>query len=322
MNVSRPRRLRNTRAIRRALSETTLEPRHLVAPLFVKEGLEGPMPIASMPGQVQHDLASVVKEARELANEGVSGILLFGVPAAKDEIGTEADSSSGISQMALTVLRDELGDDMIIVSDLCLCEYTSHGHCAVMTEQTVDEHATLERYAQVALAQASAGAHFVAPSGMMDGQVAAIRSALDSQGYDKVGMVAYAAKFASSLYAPFRDAAEGTPSFGDRRSHQLDVANAREAMREIALDLEEGADIVMVKPAGGYLDIVAESKLRYEAPLAAYQVSGEYSMLHAAAAFRWIDYQAAVTESLLSIKRAGADLIVTYFAKEAARWLQ
>lgn len=322
MTASRPRRLRTTAAIRRALSETTLEPRHFIAPLFVKEELDRPMPIPSMPGQLQHDLESLVKEARALANEGVAGILLFGVPKVKDAHGTEADSLAGISQTALTLLRRELGDDMIILSDLCLCEYTSHGHCAVMAEDTIDEHATLERYAQIALAQAYAGAHFVAPSGMMDGQVGAIRRALDTQGYDNVGVVSYAAKFASSLYAPFRDAAEGAPSFGDRRSHQLDVANAREAMREIVPDLEEGADIVMVKPAGGYLDVVAESKRRFDAPVAAYQVSGEYSMLHAAAAFEWIDYQAAVTESLISIKRAGADLIVTYFAKEAARWLQ
>lgn len=322
MNLSRPRRLRASSAVRRAISETSLEPRNFIAPVFVKEGLDGPVSIAAMPGQSQHDLESLVKEARELANEGVAGILLFGVPDAKDAYGSQAGALSGISQTALSLLRQEVGDQMIIVADLCLCEYTSHGHCAVMIGEEVDERLTLERYEQIALAQAYAGAHFVAPSGMMDGQVEAIRTALDSEGYDSVGIVAYSAKFASSLYAPFREAAEGTPRFGDRRSHQLDPGNAREAMREIALDLDQGADVVLIKPAGGYLDIVSEAKRRFNVPLAAYQVSGEYSMLQAASARGWIDYQAAVLESLVSIKRAGADLIVSYFAKEAARWLQ
>jgi len=274
-----------------------------------------------MPGQIQHSLDSVVKEARELANQGVAGILLFGIPRSKDAEGNEADSMTGISQTALTLLRQELGDETVIMSDLCLCEYTSSGHCAVLTDDEIDEARTLRRYAEIALAQAYAGAHFVAPSGMMDGQVGAIRAALDGEGFGDVGIVAYSAKFASSLYSPFRDAAEGAPRFGDRRSHQLDPSNSREAMREVALDIEEGADVVMVKPAGGYLDVVAETRRRFDTPIAAYQVSGEYSMLHAAAAFEWIDYQAAVTESLTSIRRAGADINVTYVAKEAARWL-
>lgn len=317
----RPRRLRTTAAIRRAVAETTVAPSDLIAPLFVKEGLDRAVAIPSLPGQMQHGLESLVKEARSLANDGIAGVMLFGIPADKDEHGLQADAPRGITQTALSLLREDVGNSMMIVADLCLCEYTSHGHCAVMAGGDLDERATLRRYSAIAVAQARAGAHFVAPSGMMDGQVAAIRSALDSEGFEHVGIVSYAAKFASGFYGPFRDAAEGAPLFGDRRGHQLDPANGREAMREIALDIAEGADVVMVKPAGSYLDIVNKARERFDTPLAAYQVSGEYSMLHAAAERGWIDLQPAALETLTSIKRAGADLIVSYFTPEAARWL-
>ncbi|MGH2808863.1 MAG: porphobilinogen synthase [Actinomycetota bacterium] len=318
---TRPRRLRTNPAIRRAVAETRLTPGDLIAPLVVKEDIAEPIAIDPIPGQFQHTVDSLVKEARVLANDGVAGLLLFGIPSHKDGHGSQADHDNGITQVALARLRDEIGGDMLIASDVCLCEYTSHGQCTILSGAGIDEHRTLERYRAIARSHARAGAHFVAPSGMMDGQVAAIRDTLDGTGYSDVGIIGYSAKYASSFYAPFRNAAEGAPSFGDRRHHQMDPANLDEALREIELDLEEGADVVMVKPATTYLDVVHAAKTTFRAPVAAYHVSGEYSMLHAAAERGWIDYTAALIETLTSIKRAGADLIVTYAAKEIARWL-
>jgi len=318
----RPRRLRRTPALRALVRETDLAPRHLIAPLFVKEGVSEPVPIPSMPGQVQHTLESVRKEASEIAAAGVLGFMLFGIPQRKDAEGSEAWNPDGISQQAIRELRAELGDDAVVVADLCLDEYTDHGHCGVLTDAgEVDNDATLERYRRIAVAQAEAGAHLVGPSGMMDGQVAAIRDALDDAGRDDVGILAYAAKFASALYGPFRDAAECAPRFGDRTGYQMDPANADEAIREIRTDLDEGADVVMVKPALAYLDVIRRAKDETGARLAAYQVSGEFSMVKAAAANGWLDERATVLELLTSIRRAGADLVLTYHAKDAAGWL-
>jgi porphobilinogen synthase len=318
----RLRRLRRTAALRALVRETDLAPRQLVAPLFVKEGISEPLEIASMPGQYQHTLESLRKEAAEIASRGVVGFILFGVPERKDAEGSEADNPNGIVQKALRELRDELGDEHVVIADLCLDEYTDHGHCGVLTESgDVDNDATLERYRSIALAQAEAGAHLVGPSGMMDGQVAAIRDALDGAGATDVGILAYAAKFASALYGPFRDAAEGAPRFGDRTGYQMDPANADEAIREVRADIDEGADIVMVKPAVPYLDVVRRVKDETESPTAAYNVSGEYAMVKAAAQNGWLDERRTVLELLTSIRRAGADLILTYHAKDAAEWL-
>jgi porphobilinogen synthase len=318
----RPRRLRRTAALRALVRETDLAPRQLVAPLFVKEGISEPLEIASMPGQYQHTLESLRKEAAEIASRGVVGFILFGVPERKDAEGSEADNPNGIVQKALRELRDELGDEHVVIADLCLDEYTDHGHCGVLTESgDVDNDATLERYRSIALAQAEAGAHLVGPSGMMDGQVAAIRDALDGAGATDVGILAYAAKFASALYGPFRDAAEGAPRFGDRTGYQMDPANADEAIREVRADIDEGADIVMVKPAVPYLDVVRRVKDETGSPTAAYNVSGEYAMVKAAAQNGWLDERRTVLELLTSIRRAGADLILTYHAKDAAEWL-
>ncbi len=304
------------------MRETDLAPRHLIAPLFVKEGVEGPVPIPSMPGQVQHTLESLRKEARELAERGILGIVLFGVPARKDAEGSEAWNPEGIAQRGLRALHDELGDDAVVMGDLCLDEYTDHGHCGLLTEGgEVDNDATLERYRWVALAQAEAGAHMVAPSGMMDGQVGAIREALDEAGFERTGILAYAAKFASAFYGPFRDAAECAPRFGDRAGYQMDPPNADEALREVWADIGEGADVVMVKPALPYLDVVRRVKDETGYPVAAYNVSGEYAMLKAAAGNGWIDERRAVLEVLTSIRRAGADLVLTYHARDAAAWL-
>jgi len=302
--------------------ETDLAPRHLIAPLFVKEGVRDPVPIDSMPGQLQHTLDSLRKEANEIASRGVPAFMLFGIPARKDEEGSEAWNPQGIAQRALRVLRQELGDDHVVIADLCLDEYTSHGHCGVLDDEgNVDNDRTLERYRRIALAQAEAGADLVGPSGMMDGQVGQIRDALDASGFERVGILAYAAKFASSLYGPFRDAAECAPRFGDRTGYQMDPPNADEAIREIRADIEEGADVVMVKPALPYLDVVRRAKDETRFPLAAYNVSGEYAMVKAAAQNGWIDGRRATLEILTSIRRAGADLILTYHAKEAADWL-
>jgi len=319
----RPRRLRRTAAMRALVRETRLHADDLIMPMFCKEGIEEPAAIASMPGQMQHTLESLRKEAVAIAESGVRAFMLFGVPATKDGEGSQAWHPDGIGQRAIEALRSEFGDDAVVMSDLCLDEYTDHGHCGVLNERDeVDNDATLERYARIAVAQAVAGAHVVGPSGMMDGQVATIRAALDDSGHDDVAIMAYAAKFASAFYGPFREAAEGAPRFGDRTGYQQDPANGDEALREIRADIDEGADIVMVKPALPYLDVVARAKRETGFPLAAYHVSGEYSMLKAAVANGWLDERRTVLETLTSIRRAGADLILTYHAHDAARWLR
>lgn len=317
----RPRRLRRTAALRGAFAETCVTPGDLIAPLFVKEGLTEPSSISSMPGHFQHTLESVTKEARELVGLGVAGVLLFGIPASKDADGSEAWATTGISQAALAAIKDEVAEDAVVIADLCLCEYTDHGHCGILEGDQVANDPTTEAYARIAVAQAEAGADLIAPSGMMDGQVAAIRAALDSNGHQELPVLAYAAKYASSFYGPFREAAEGAPRFGDRRAYQQDPANVEEALREVALDLAEGADAVMVKPAIGYLDVVRAVKQEFGYPTAAYNVSGEYSMLMAAAERGWIDERQATLETLTSIRRAGADLVITYHARKAAEWL-
>jgi len=318
----RPRRMRRTAALRSLIRETDLAPRHLIAPLFVKEGIAEPVAIASMPGQFQHTVESLRKEGREIASKGVVAFVLFGVPARKDAEGSEAWNPDGIAQEGLRALREELGDDHVLIADLCLDEYTDHGHCGVLAaDGSVDNDRTLERYRQIAVVQAEAGADLVAPSGMMDGQVAAIRSALDEAGHAPTGILAYAAKFASSFYGPFRDAAECAPRFGDRTGYQMDPPNSEEALREIRADIDEGADIVMVKPALPYLDVICRAKQEIGFPLAAYNVSGEYSMVKAAAQNGWIDGRRATLEILTAIRRAGADLILTYHARDAADWL-
>ncbi|MGZ8753189.1 MAG: porphobilinogen synthase [Acidimicrobiia bacterium] len=315
----RLRRLRRTPTLRRLVSETRLSVDGLVAPLFVKEGIDGPEPIVSMPGVVQHSQESLRKEVRELAGLGVPAVMLFGIPAVKDARGSGADAADGVVQQAVRNLRDEVGDALVLMTDDCLDEFTDHGHCGVITPGgEVDNDATLERYASIAIAQADAGADVIAPSGMMDGQVAAIRTALDQSGHQDALVLAYAAKYASALYGPFRDAAECAPSFGDRRSYQMDPGNAREALAETVLDVDEGADMVMVKPALAYLDVIAAVRASFDLPVAAYHVSGEYAMLKAAAERGWIDGTAVALEHLLSIKRAGADFVLTYLAHEAA----
>ena len=318
----RPRRLRRTPALRALVRETTLEPGDLIAPLIVKEGIDEAVPIASMPGQFQHTVESLRKEAVEIAERGVRAFVLFGVPVDKDPEGSEAWNPDGIAQQAIAALRTEFGDDAVVIADLCLDEYTDHGHCGVLNDrQEVDNDATIALYRRIAIAQAQAGVHLVAPSGMMDGQVAAIRDELDAAGHDDVAIMAYAAKFASALYGPFREAAEGAPSFGDRTGYQQDPANVDEALREIFADVDEGADIVMVKPALPYLDVVRAAKDATGYPVAAYHVSGEYAMVKAAVSNGWLDERRVVLELLTSIRRAGADLVLTYHAKDAAGWL-
>jgi len=315
----RLRRLRRTPVMRRLVSETHLSVDDLVAPLFVKEGIADPEPVVSMPGVMQHTQKSLRAEARALADLGVPALILFGVPAAKDARGSAADDPHGVVQVALRSLRDEVGDEMVLMADNCLDEYTDHGHCGLLDDSgEVDNDATLERYASAAVAQAEAGADIVAPSGMMDGQVGAIRDALDASGHTEVAILAYAAKYASALYGPFRDAAECAPKSGDRRGYQMDPANAREALEEVALDVIEGADMLMVKPALAYLDVIAAVRAEFDLPLAAYHVSGEYAMIKAAAQLGWIDGNAVGLEHLLAIKRAGADMILTYLAREVA----
>jgi porphobilinogen synthase len=297
-------------------------PADLVLPVFVKQDIGEPVPISSMPGVVQHSLDSLRKAAHEAAEAGIGGLMLFGIPAEKDAVGSQADAADGIVNQALRRLRDDLGDELVLMADLCLCEYTDHGHCGVITPAgIVDNDPTLDRYAAVAIAQAQAGAHLVAPSGMMDGQVAAIRGGLDSAAFSEVPILAYAAKYASGFYGPFREAAEGAPQFGDRSTYQMDPPNADEALREVAQDLAEGADAVMVKPALPYLDIVARVADAVQVPVAAYQVSGEYAMLEAAAANGWIERPRAIIETLTAIRRAGAGTVLTYWAVEAAGWL-
>jgi porphobilinogen synthase len=320
--VARPRRLRRTPALRAMVAQTSLRPAELVLPVFVKEGIGEPRPIGSMPGVVQHTRDSLRKAAADAAAAGVGGLMVFGIPAAKDGRGSAADDPAGISQLALADLRAEVGDACVVLADLCLCEYTDHGHCGLLTaDGDVRNDATLERYAAIAVAQADAGAHLVAPSGMMDGQVGTIRAALDAAGHDGVGICAYSAKYASAFYGPFREAAEGAPAFGDRAGHQQDPANAAEALREVALDVGEGADMVMVKPALPYLDIIRRVADTVSLPVAAYQVSGEFAMVEAAAARGWLDRDRVIMETLTAIRRAGASVILTYWAAEVARRL-
>ena len=315
----RPRRLRSSEAVRRLVREADFAARHLVLPLFVVEGLTEPRPIPSMPGVVQHSRESLRKAVAEAATLGLGGVMLFGIPEQKDAVGSQAVRPEGILNAAIADARAEVGDALVVMSDLCLDEFTDHGHCGVIdAEGNVLNDPTLEIYAQMAEVQAAAGAHFVGPSGMMDGQVAAVRSALDSSGHSSVGILAYAAKYASAFYGPFRDAVNSSLE-GDRRTYQQDPGNRREAMREALLDVAEGADIVMVKPALGYLDIVADLRAAVDIPVAAYNVSGEYAMVEAAAANGWIDRDRAITETVTSIRRAGADIVLTYWAAELAR---
>src|SRR3954464_754007 len=312
------RRLRRTPALRRLVAETRLSVDDLVAPLFVREGIDEPQPIASLPGVVQHTRESLRKEAARLVDLGVPALILFGVPATKDAEGSGAWDPDGIVQVALRDLRDDVGDDLVLLADLCVDEYTDHGHCGVLDDLgQVDNDATLDLYARAAVAQAEAGADITAPSGMMDGQVLAIREALDDEGFDQTAILAYAAKYASALYGPFRDAVDvSIVGGGDRKGYQQDPRNAREALEEIRLDVNEGADMVMVKPALAYLDVIARARAELDVPLAAYHVSGEYSMIKAAAERGWIDGGAVALEHLTAIRRAGADIILTYLAGE------
>jgi len=319
----RLRRLRRTPALRRLRAESAIGVDDVVAPLFVREDISEPNPIASLPGIVQHTRESLVKEARELVELGVPGVILFGVPAAKDAAGSQASDPDGIVQLALRDLRDEVGDDLVLMADLCLDEYTDHGHCGVLDAGgQPDNDATLERYAEVAVAQAGAGADVVAPSGMMDGQVAAIRAGLDGAGHAPVAILAYSAKYASALYGPFREAVDvSIAGGGDRRGYQQDPRNVREALAEVAEDVAEGADMVMVKPALACLDVLAAVRASVDVPVAAYHVSGEYAMVKAAAERGWIDGEAVALEHLGAIKRAGADFVLTYLARELAQSL-
>ena len=319
--IVRPRRLRQSPAVRRWVSQTRLHPADLVLPLFVKEGISEPAPISSMPGVVQHTLDSLVEAAREAIDAGVGGLMVFGVPAERDEIGSGATDPDGILNVALRRLRDEFGASTVLMADLCLDEFTSHGHCGVLTETgAVDNDATLEIYGRMAVAQARAGAHVVGPSGMMDGQVEVVRAALDDAGFTDVIVLAYAAKYASAAYGPFREAVDSALQ-GDRATYQQDPGNLTESLREVRLDIEQGADIVMVKPATLYLDVIAAVKQSSDVPVAAYHVSGEMAMIEAAAANGWIDRDRMVTEQLTAIKRAGAQIILTYYAAEVARRL-
>lgn len=319
----RPRRLRSTPALRRLVAQTSLEPRHLVLPMFVADGIDEPRPIASMPGVVQHTRDSLRRAASDAVAAGVGGLMLFGVPreSDKDSLGTCGIDPDGILNVALRDLAGDLGDATVLMADTCLDEFTDHGHCGVLDARgRVDNDATNVQYVKLAVAQAQSGAHVVGPSGMMDGQVAAIRDGLDTAGFTDVAILAYAAKFASAFYGPFRDAVASSLT-GDRRTYQQDSGNGREAVREVLLDVGEGADIVMVKPAMAYLDIVAAAAAASPVPVAAYQVSGEYAMIRAAAANGWVDGRAAALESLTCIRRAGADIVLSYWAAEAAGWL-
>lgn len=318
----RPRRLRATPALRGLARENTVRPGQLVLPMFVREGISGPRPISAMPGVLQHTVDSLVSEVRVARDAGVGGVMLFGVPQVRDATGCGADDPDGILNRAVRAVRDAVGESTVLMADLCLDEFTDHGHCGVLDASgRVDNDATLDRYASVALAQAQAGAGVLGLSGMMDGQVAAVREALDLAGFDDVVLLAYAAKFASACYGPFREAVDSQLS-GDRRSYQQDPANGREALREVDLDVAQGADIVMVKPGLPYLDILHQVAARSPVPVWAYQVSGEYAMVEAAAARGWVDRRATIMESLTCFVRAGADVVLTYWAAEAAQWLQ
>lgn len=317
----RPRRLRTTPAVRRLVAETSIEPRHLVLPMFVAEGRAEPTPIASMPGVVQHTRDTARRAVAEAAELGLGGIMLFGLPERKDATGSGALDPGGILNVAIADAVSEVGDALVVMSDLCLDEFTDHGHCGVLDERgRVDNDATLDLYAKMGVAHAEAGAHMVGPSGMMDGQVGVIRRALDAADHTDTSILAYAVKYASAFFGPFREAVQSSLQ-GDRRTYQQDPSNAREAAREATLDVEEGADLVMVKPASGYLDVVSDIRARVDVPVAAYNVSGEYAMVEAAAANGWIERESAIDEMLLSIRRAGADIVLTYWATEVARRL-
>jgi porphobilinogen synthase len=316
--AERPRRLRRTPALRRLVAETAIQPQHLVLPLFVREGAGEARAIPSMPGVVQHNRDTVRKSALDAVEAGVGGLMLFGVPASRDAVGSGAEDPDGVLNTAIRDVVAEVGDATVVMADLCLDEFTDHGHCGVLAaDGSVDNDATLSAYQRMALAQAAAGVHVVGPSGMMDGQIGAIRSALDGGGFTDIAILAYAAKYASAFYGPFRDAVESTLT-GDRRGYQQNPSNGREALREVRLDVAEGADIVMVKPALSYLDVVARVRAAVDVPVAAYQVSGEYAMVEAAAAEGWIDRDQVIAETLTSIRRAGADIVLTYWAVEVA----
>jgi len=318
----RMRRLRRNPKIRSLVQETKLAPENLIYPIFIDENAKKKIPIDTMPGQSRLPLGELNKEIENLTARGISSAILFGIPKKKDEIASQAYSENGIIQRSVKSIKKAFGNEFIVITDVCLCEYTSHGHCGIIKNKSVDNDATLELLSKTALSHAKAGADVVAPSDMMDGRVRAIRGTLDESGFKETIIMSYAAKYASSFYSPFREAAESKPSFGDRKSYQMDIANASEALREVALDINEGADIVMVKPALPYLDIITRVKERFHMPTAAYNVSGEYSMVKAAAEKGFIDEKKIVLEILTSIKRAGADLILTYHAKDAAKWLK
>lgn len=318
--ITRLRRMRATETHRRMVRETRLSVDDLIYPLFAVHGRNISREISSMPGVFQYSIDNILREAKEVNSLGIPGVILFGIPEHKDETGSEAYADNGIIQQAVKAIKNSI-PDLIVITDVCLCEYTSHGHCGIVKSGRVLNDPTNDLLARESVSHVKAGADIVAPSDMMDGRVSAIRQALDSEGFENIPIISYGAKYASAFYGPFRDAAESTPQFGDRRSYQMDPANSREAMQEIALDVEEGADIVMVKPALPYLDIICKIKERWDLPVAAYNVSGEYSMVKAAGRLGWIDESRVMMETLTSIKRAGADIILTYFAKEAARIL-
>jgi porphobilinogen synthase len=317
----RMRRLRRTQALRDMLNPLNLSASHLIYPIFVEEGIDAPVPINSMPGYSRLPLAMVAEEGKYALAQGCKGVLLFGIPAEKDEVGTQAYAKEGIVQRAIRELKKAHGPDLVIIGDVCLCEYMSHGHCGIVKDGEIQNDATLELLGKTAVSYAEAGVDIVAPSAMMDGQIGAIREALDQAGYEQIPILAYSAKYASGFYGPFREAAESTPKFGDRRSYQMNPGSQVEALREIELDIAEGADMIMVKPALAYLDVIALAKANFNVPIVAYNVSGEYSMVKAAAEKGWIDEKTITREILLGIKRAGADLIITYHAKDAKSWL-
>jgi len=317
----RMRRLRRTPLIRELVREVRLDRSNLIQPIFVEEGLKTEVGILSMPGQRRQSTGTVGREVGRLVDKGVKSVILFGIPTVKDEIGSAAYDPNGIVQRTICDLKARFDDELVVLTDVCMCQYTIHGHCGLVNEERIDNDKTLPKLAEVAVSHAQAGADIVAPSAMIDGQVKTIRQALDDSGFKDVAVMAYAAKHASSFFGPFRDAASSTPKFGDRRTYQMDYSNPEQALREIALDIKEGADMIMIKPALAYLDIVYRAKKRFQMPTAAYNVSGEFSMIKAAAREGWIDEKSAILEVLTSIKRAGADMILTYHALEAAEWL-
>ncbi len=317
----RMRRLRKTQAMREMLNQINLNPSNLIYPIFVEEGIKKPVPIPSMPGYSRLPISQVADEGKAALAQGVKSVLLFGIPAKKDEAGTSAFAKDGVVQETIRELKKACGDELVVIADLCVCEYMSHGHCGLIKDGEVQNDPTLELLGKVAVSYAEAGVDIVAPSGMMDGQVGAIREALDEAGFDQVSILAYSAKYASGFYGPFREAAESTPKFGNRKSYQMSLGAQQEALREIELDIAEGADMIMVKPALAYLDMIALAKANFNVPVVAYNVSGEYSMVKAAAANGWIDEKTIIREILMGMKRAGADLIITYHAKDAKSWL-